>query len=110
MLNAVQTPSTIGANARTIITASNSSANQVVYTVPANKKFVGSIMERNQSSYAQYVEIQPNGTGSFFQVEVSNYGNFTLQFDIVLTAGTVVRGYSNMVNNAWQLVGVESDA
>ncbi len=110
MLNAVQAASAIGANARTITTSANATANQVVYTVPANKKFVGSIMQRPQSSYAQYMEIQPNGSGSFLQIETSNYTSITVQFSIVLTAGTVVRGFSSQVNNAWQLVGVESDA
>jgi hypothetical protein len=111
MLSQAVSASAIGANPRTIITVINPATSTIIYTVPANKKFIGTIFVQQTASYAQYIDIQANGSGNFITTDISNYSTGQTQTrNITLTAGTVVRTSSNINGNYWNIIGVESDA
>lgn len=104
MLSTGPSPSQLSmANPRQI---SLSASSGVIYTVPANRKFVGYIYNASSGSVAQYT-VTPAGGSVITQYGASiqmSY-NSTTPFEVVFVAGAIISGAGVQIH----ILGIESD-
>lgn len=104
MLSTGPSPSQLSmANPRQISLTGSSG---VIYTVPANRKFVGYIYNASSGQVAQYTATPAGGSAATqYGASIAISYQSTSPVELIFVAGTIISGASVAIN----ILGVESD-